>query len=100
MTHSGHDMLDFETRKIMSAAPAVSVTADRIAAADAKPLSPLAQSLAAHRLVPAWSPIVLAGFVRLIEFALTALVGFAIYVGYVVPHNGFEWSYVAVIFGI
>ena len=39
------------------------------------------------------SPIVLAGAVRVIELALVALIGLAIYVSYVVPHEGFEWRY-------
>jgi Undecaprenyl-phosphate glucose phosphotransferase len=48
----------------------------------------------------AYSPIVLAGSVRLIEFALVVLVGFAIYGCYVVPANGFAWHYVGAVFGI
>ena len=32
--------------------------------------------------------------VRMIEFALVALVGLAIYVAYVVPLDGFDWHYV------
>ena len=34
---------------------------------------------------------------RLIEIALTVLVGFSIYVAYVVPNEGFEWHYVGAI---
>ncbi|MGH6742955.1 MAG: sugar transferase, partial [Bradyrhizobium sp.] len=41
----------------------------------------------------AMSPIVLAGAVRVIELALVALIGFAIYVGYVVPNEGLAWRY-------
>ena len=42
----------------------------------------------------------LAGTVRLIEAALVALVGFAVYVAHVVPRDGFAWRYVAAIAGI
>ena len=42
----------------------------------------------------------LAGTVRLIEAALVALVGFAVYFAHVVPHDGFAWHYVAGIAGI
>jgi Undecaprenyl-phosphate glucose phosphotransferase len=42
---------------------------------------------------PAHSPIVLAGIVRLIEFALTLLTGFSVYCAYVVPVEGFGWHY-------
>jgi Undecaprenyl-phosphate glucose phosphotransferase len=94
-------MLDFETRKTVSAAPVVPTTAAAPAApARPRPLSPAAQNLAAQWIAPAWSPIVLAGFVRLAEFALTVLVGFAIYAAYVVPSEGFEWLYAAAILGI
>ena len=43
---------------------------------------------AAEPVVPALSPIVLAGAVRMIEIALVALIGMLIYVGYVVPQDG------------
>jgi Undecaprenyl-phosphate glucose phosphotransferase len=39
------------------------------------------------------SPIVLAGAVRMIELALVALIGTAIYVAYVVPMEGIAWHY-------
>src|SRR5207302_5280845 len=48
----------------------------------------------------AYSPIVLAGVVRMIELALTALVGLAVYLAYVVPIDGFEWHYVSAILGV
>src|SRR2546423_3185993 len=64
-------------------------------------LSPLAQLVAAQHIMPAFSPIVVAGMVRLIEFALIALVGVATYFGYVYPAYGhvFDWYYVATAFG-
>ena len=70
------------------------------AAGRPKPLSPAALKVAAQPIVAAYSPIVLAGTVRLVEFALILLVGIAIYVGYVVPIDGFEWHYVRPILGI
>jgi len=48
----------------------------------------------------AYSPIVIAGAVRLIDFALLSIVGVAIYLFYVAPLNGFNWQYVASIFGM
>ena len=39
------------------------------------------------------SPIVLAGAVRMIELALVALIGTAIYAAYVVPMDGVAWHY-------
>jgi Undecaprenyl-phosphate glucose phosphotransferase len=71
-------------------------SAYRVAGAQgAKPLSPAALDVASQPAMPAYSPIVLAGTVRLIELALTVVIGSAIYGFYVVPVEGFEWHYVA-----
>jgi len=63
-------------------------------------LSSAARNIAAQQSAPAYSPIVVAGTVRLIEFALVIFVGLAVYVGYVVPHDGFAWYYLGAIVGI
>jgi len=42
----------------------------------------------------AWSPIVLAGLVRIVEFALIAAVGMGVYAVYLAPIEGFQWRYV------
>jgi Undecaprenyl-phosphate glucose phosphotransferase len=64
------------------------------------PLSPAALDVAKQPFAPGYSPIVLAGMVRLIEVALVALVGLLVYVCYVVPREGFAWHYAAAITGI
>src|SRR6266566_4213007 len=48
----------------------------------------------------AYSPIVIAGAVRIADFVLVNLVGIALYLGYVVPLSGFHWEYIAAIFGM
>jgi Undecaprenyl-phosphate glucose phosphotransferase len=63
-------------------------------------LSAAALEAAIAPSVPAYSPIVLAGVVRLIELAITVVIGFAIYAAYVVPVEGFEWHYLAAILAI
>jgi Undecaprenyl-phosphate glucose phosphotransferase len=63
-------------------------------------LSPAALALTKEPYEAAYSPIVLAGTVRLIEMALIMLVGFGVYVCYVVPSYGFAWYYFAAIAGI
>jgi len=63
-------------------------------------LSPAALAVAAQPFKPAYSPIVLAGMVRLIEVALVVMVGLVVYFAYVVPANEFAWYYVAAIIGI
>jgi Undecaprenyl-phosphate glucose phosphotransferase len=89
-------MAEFDTRKMMAAAAAPAPAAAR----EPRTLSPAAQLAAAQPISNAWSPIVLAGFVRVAEFALTVVVGLALYFGYVVPANGFEWHYIVATFGI
>jgi Undecaprenyl-phosphate glucose phosphotransferase len=63
-------------------------------------LSAPALKAATQPFRPAYSPIVLAGSVRLIEVALVVLVGFAVYFAYVVPIEGFAWRYVGAVAGI
>src|SRR5216684_2866304 len=93
-------MLELDARKMMRAAtavsaataargPAIAASETAIAASEKRALSPLALDAAAQPIAPAWSPIVVAGTVRIIEFALTALVGLALYLSYVVPIEGF-----------
>src|SRR5262249_57578627 len=81
-------MLEFDARKF----PTAAIKAARIALPP-KPLSAAAQKVAAEPTVPAYSPIVLAGIVRITELALTMLVGAALYSAYVIPRDGFEWHY-------
>src|SRR5689334_15557309 len=93
-------MLSFDAGKVMHAVASGAGTAT-IGARATRTLSPLAQLVAAQHIAPAFSPIVVAGFVRLAEFCLIALVGLALYFGYVYPAYGhvFDWYYVATTFG-
>ena len=63
-------------------------------------LPPAALALADKPYDPAYSPIVLAGLVRMIEAALVIAVGFIVYVFYVVKDYGFAWYYFAAILSI
>ena len=94
-------MLDLDTRQVSTAMAAANAVVDPIVGGKAiKPLSPAALKVAAQPIASLWSPIVVAGVVRMVEFTLTVAVGFVIYGIYVVPVDGFEWHYVAAIFGI
>jgi Undecaprenyl-phosphate glucose phosphotransferase len=59
-----------------------------------------AEKAATEQVAPPLSPIVVAGAVRVIELALIAGIGSAIYFGYVVPQVGLSWHYAAAIGGI
>jgi Undecaprenyl-phosphate glucose phosphotransferase len=94
-------MMNFDAGKMAHAATAMA-GAGAVPGIRAKPqLSPLAQLVAAQHIVPAFSPIVVAGMVRLLEFALIAAVGIAIYFGYVyTAYHAFDWYYIATAFGV
>src|SRR3984893_3143138 len=61
-------------------------------------LSRAALAVTNQKVRRAYSPIVIAGAVRVADFLSLSLVGIAIYLGYVVPLSGFRWEYVAPIF--
>ena len=97
-------MTDSETRLAMSASGAAAVL-DRLRAgpraAAAQPnLSAEALAVASKAAPAPISPIVLAGFVRMAEFTLIAMVGLAIYVVYLPSSEGLVWRYAAAIFAI
>ena len=87
-------MAEFDARSMIDAAAGSS------APAAPHRLAEIAEAAAADPVVPALSPIVLAGAVRMIELALVALVGMLIYVSYVVPQDGLEWRYFAAMGGV
>src|SRR5882724_3022039 len=70
----------------------------------AKPaqLSPLALMVAAQPIIDSKSPIVVAGFVRIAEFALIAAVGIVTYFAYVYPQYGqvFDLYYIGTAFAV
>jgi Undecaprenyl-phosphate glucose phosphotransferase len=63
-------------------------------------LSPAALAVTNQKVRSAISPVVIAGVVRLTDFALIAISGLAVYFAYVVPVGGFTWSYVLAVFGV
>jgi Undecaprenyl-phosphate glucose phosphotransferase len=95
-------MLELDARQMMSAASvsAVAAAGGAIPMSSGRGLSPEAQKVAAEPVAPAYSPIVLAGTVRLVEFFLIMLVGLVVYAGYVVPLDGFAWYYVGAVAAI
>jgi Undecaprenyl-phosphate glucose phosphotransferase len=88
-------------RSMLDAAETAAATAtdgaDQLPVERRRRLSQAALAVANQKVRPAYSPIVIAGVVRIIDFALLSLVGIALYVGYVVRLAGFHWEYVAAI---
>jgi Undecaprenyl-phosphate glucose phosphotransferase len=93
-------MLGPDVRAKVSSAVALGANEAPAAARKERGLSPAAIAAAGAPPVRAWSPIVIAGIVRMAEFALIVAAGLAIHMAYIVPVEGFEWRYVGAIFGI
>jgi Undecaprenyl-phosphate glucose phosphotransferase len=85
-------------RSMLNAAAGVAATAAPIERR--LRLSQAALAVANQKVSRAYSPIVIAGAVRLADFVLLSVVGVALYLGYVVPISGFHWEYVGAIFGM
>jgi Undecaprenyl-phosphate glucose phosphotransferase len=78
----------------------MTATADRPPIERRRRLSPAALTVTNQKVRRAYSPIVIAGAVRLVDFVMLSLIGIALYLGYVVRLSGFHWEYVAAIFGM
>ena len=95
-------MVELDARKFMSASSVAStaLAGGTRAARLARELSPAALAAAAEQTLSAYSPIVVAGFVRAIECILVAIIGTLVYCVYVLPTNPFDWIYPIAIIGI
>ena len=83
-----------------AATAAMAATADRPPVERRRRLTPAALSVSNQKVGRAYSPIVIAGAVRVIDFAMLSAIGVALYFGYVVPLSGFYWEFLAAIFGV
>jgi Undecaprenyl-phosphate glucose phosphotransferase len=83
-----------------AATAAATVTEGRPQVERRRRLSPAALAVTNEKVRPAYSPIVIAGAVRLIDFLMLSLIGVSIYLYYVVPGSGFRWEYFAAIIGM
>ena len=83
-----------------AATAAMTATADRPPVERRRRLTPAAIAISNQKVGRAYSPIVIAGVVRVIDFAMLSAIGIALYFGYVVPLSGFYWEFLAAIFGV
>src|SRR5258708_140788 len=82
-----------------AAAVAVDATAERPVERRRR-LSPAALAVTNQKVRASYSPIVIAGAVRVADFVILGLVGIALYFGYVARLAGFNWQYIAAILGM
>src|ERR1700710_2520195 len=96
------DMEPINARSMIAAAAATAAVAalERPATERRRRLSPAALAVTNQKVRAAYSPIVIAGAVRVADFVILSLVGLALYFGYVARLSGFNWSYVAAIFAM
>ncbi|HMM91853.1 undecaprenyl-phosphate glucose phosphotransferase [Bradyrhizobium sp.] len=87
---NAHSMLD----------AAATVTIDRRPVERRRRLTPAALAVSNEKVGRAYSPIVIAGAVRLIDFAMLSAIGVALYFALVVPQKDFHWEFLAAIFGV
>ncbi len=95
-------MEPINARSMVDAAAAASVaaSADRPPIERRRRLSQAALAVTSQKVGRAYSPVVIAGAVRVADFVLLSLIGVAFYVGYMVPLNGFHWEYIGAILGM
>src|SRR5437016_7624759 len=89
-----------DARSMITAATASAVADGAPRVERRRRLSPAALAVANEKVRPAYSPIVIEGGVRLADFLVIALVGIALYFGYVVQVDEFNWSYIGAILAI
>jgi Undecaprenyl-phosphate glucose phosphotransferase len=83
-----------------AATAAVSKVAERPPLERRRRLSPAALEVTNQKVRGAYSPIVIAGAVRLADFVMLSLLGIGLYLVYVRPPAGVRWEYVAAIFAM
>src|ERR1700690_1859533 len=79
---------------------AASALTDRAPIERRRRLSQAALAVTDQKVRGAYSPIVIAGAVRLADFALLSFIGVALYFGYVARLSGVHWEYIVAIFGM
>ncbi len=90
-------------RSMLNAAASAAVTMDASGPARVerrRRLSTAALAVANQKVRKAYSPIVIAGAVRLADFLLISAIGISLYLAYAAPLSGFYWQYIAAIFGM
>jgi Undecaprenyl-phosphate glucose phosphotransferase len=93
---NGSDKVEPINARSMRDAAATAV-ADRPPAERRRRLSPAALAVTNRKVRGAYSPTVIVGVVRLLDFTLLSLVGVGLYLYYVLPLSGFHWEYIAAI---
>jgi Undecaprenyl-phosphate glucose phosphotransferase len=87
-------------RSMLNAATAEATLAGAPVFERRRRLSRAALAVTNQKVRKAFSPVVIAGCVRLADFLSLSVIGVAIYLGYAAQIDGFNWSYIIAILGM
>jgi Undecaprenyl-phosphate glucose phosphotransferase len=90
----------FDTRELIQAASASLAETSLATPARPRRAVPIAEGVAEVTLRPSYSPVLLAGVVRAVEFVLVALTGALVYAAYLADRIPFHWGYGAAVAGL
>ncbi|MDB5521232.1 MAG: undecaprenyl-phosphate glucose phosphotransferase, partial [Tardiphaga sp.] len=93
-------MEPINARSMLNAATAEATLAGAPVFERRRRLSRAALAVTNQKVRKAFSPVVIAGCVRLADFLLLSVIGVAIYLGYAAQIDGFNWSYIIAILGM
>ncbi|MDB5573782.1 MAG: putative Bacterial sugar transferase family protein, partial [Tardiphaga sp.] len=93
-------MEPINARSMLNAATAEATMAGAPVFERRRRLSRAALAVTNQKVRKAFSPVVIAGCVRLADFLLLSVIGVAIYLGYAAQIDGFNWSYIIAILGM
>jgi len=96
------DVEPIDVRSMMNAAAtsAAPLAPDAPRVERRRRLSAAALAVVNEKVRRPYSPVVISGFVRLVDFALLSVIGVTLYLFYVTPIDGFAWEYVWAILGV
>ncbi|MDB5625223.1 MAG: sugar transferase [Tardiphaga sp.] len=93
-------MEPINARSMLNAATAEATLAGAPVFERRRRLSRAALAVTNQKVRKAFSPVVIAGCVRLADFLLLSVIGVAIYLGYAAQIDGFNWTYIIAILGM
>ena len=95
-------MEQINARSMLDAAATAAMTAttERSPVERRRRLSQAALGVTNQKVSRAYSPIVIAGAVRLADFVMLSVIGIGLYFAYVVRLTGFHWEFIAAILGM
>ena len=93
-------MSGFDIREFIQAASAAALDGERRPLAQRRPRTPTAEGVADIDMRPSYSPVVLEGAVRLVEFGIVATLGILVHRVYLAGVVPFDFLYATAVIGL